>query len=207
MAGTTRADLIEVGRALHGRGWTPATSGNFSARLDDGQILVTASGKDKGALTEDDFLIVNEQGEPRDADASRKPSAETLLHTSLYKWSSEIQVVLHTHSVQSVSLTRRNPGENHLTIGNLEILKAFPGIQTHEVQVRIPIFENTQEMAPLAEAVNKRCREGLDVPGYLIRGHGLYAWGHSVAEAKKHIEAFEYLLECELTSGPGPKGT
>lgn len=207
MAGTIKADLIELGRALHGRGWTPATSGNFSARLGDGQILVTASGKDKGALTEDDFLTVNEQGEASDAGSSLKPSAETLLHTSLYGWSSDIQVVLHTHSVQSVTLTRRNPGEGHLEVGDLEILKAFPGIRTHEVQVHIPIFENSQEMAQLAEAVNKRCQEGLDVPGYLIRGHGLYAWGGSVAEAKKHIEAFEYLIECELASGRGPKGT
>lgn len=194
------AELITLGKLLHQRGWTPATSGNFSARLPDGQILVTASGKDKGALTEADFLAVNSRGEPIDSGSLARPSAETLLHTALYAWSDEIHVVLHTHSVHSTVLTRLQHDEDRLEISGYEILKAFPGINSHEVRVEIPIFENSQDMVKLAEAVTKRCRQGLDLPGFLIRGHGLYTWGGSASEAKRHIEAFEFLLECELAT-------
>jgi len=193
-----KQQLVELTTYFHQRGWTPATSSNFSARVDQERILVTVSGKDKGTLTDDDFMLVNYQGQPVDSDPNKKPSAETLLHTQLYNWHQDIQVVLHTHSVNATVLSMKLDQQDHLRLDGYEVLKAFPSITSHEVSVDLPIFDNTQDISALSELVDNACHQGIDIPGYLIRGHGLYAWGNSFAEAKKHIEALEFFLECEL---------
>jgi len=66
MAATTlaeaRAAIVAVGRWLDGKGWAPATAGNYSMRLGDGSFAVTVSGRHKGRLTEDDVMTVDAEG-------------------------------------------------------------------------------------------------------------------------------------------------
>lgn len=184
--------LIDIGGRLHDRGWLPATSGNLSVRLGDGSIAITVSGTHKGSLHESDVMRVNREG--RTIDDHRQPSAETLLHTQIYSAFPEVGVVLHTHSVNATVLSRRLG--RSWEIDDLEILKAFPGIDTHESRVSVPVFDNDQDMMRLAAEVERYLYEG--PPGYLIRGHGLYAWGADMKAAFRHLEAFEFLLQCEL---------
>ncbi|NQD95322.1 methylthioribulose-1-phosphate dehydratase, partial [Pseudomonas sp. CrR25] len=96
--------IIEAGRFLYGRGWSPATSSNYSVRLSASEALLTVSGKHKGELGADDVLATDLQG--RSLEAGKRPSAETLLHTQLYSWKPEIGAVLHTHSVNATVLSR-----------------------------------------------------------------------------------------------------
>ncbi|MBI1195430.1 MAG: methylthioribulose 1-phosphate dehydratase [Gammaproteobacteria bacterium] len=184
--------LIDVGGRLHDRGWLPATSGNLSVRLGDGSIAITVSGAHKGGLRESDLMRVN--GEGRAIDDHRRPSAETLLHTQIYATFPEVGVVLHTHSVNATVISRLLG--RSWEIDDLEILKAFPGIDTHESRVSVPVFDNDQDMVRLAGEVERHLHDG--PPGYLIRGHGLYAWGADMDAAVRHLEAFEFLLQCEL---------
>ncbi|MEL7372261.1 MAG: class II aldolase/adducin family protein, partial [Myxococcota bacterium] len=51
--------LIDVGRFLFSKGWVPATSGNLSVRLDDGTIMVTASGHHKGELSPEGLMQID----------------------------------------------------------------------------------------------------------------------------------------------------
>lgn len=187
--------IIEAGRFLYGRGWSPATSSNYSARLSASEALLTVSGKHKGQLTSDDVLATDMAG--NSLEPGKRPSAETLLHTQLYRWSAGINAVLHTHSVNATVLSRVTEGAQ-LVFEDYELQKAFSGITTHQGQVVVPIFENDQDIARLASRVQPWLDAHPDCVGYLIRGHGLYTWGASLQDALRQIEAFEFLFECEL---------
>lgn len=187
-------DIIEAGRFLYGQGWNPATSGNYSARLDAEYAALTASGKHKGKLKPADILVVDMAGQPRDP--STTPSAETLLHTTVYRMRPEVGAVLHTHSVNGTVLSLLEPGS--LVIQGYEMLKAIAGIKTHETSYTLPNFPNTQDMTALSQDLEAELEKREDLVGFLIAGHGLYAWGRDMAEAKRHIEAFEFLFACEL---------
>ncbi|HJW45001.1 MAG TPA: methylthioribulose 1-phosphate dehydratase [Lysobacter sp.] len=188
-------EIIVNVRELSARGWTPATSSNFSQRIDDQHVAITVSGRDKGKLTEDDIMVVDLDGNPVTTD--RKSSAETLLHTQLYKRFPEIGCVLHTHSHNQTVASRLYSGAGHVHLDGYELLKAFSGTTTHDVEMDVPVFPNTQDMHTLAAQVDALL-DRQRLWGYLIDGHGLYAWGRDMAEARRHLEAFEFLLGCEL---------
>ena len=188
-------EIIEAGRFLYGRGWSPATSSNYSARLSSTEALLTVSGKHKGQLGIDDVLATDLSG--NSLEPGKKPSAETLLHTQLYSWRPEIGAVLHTHSVNATVLSRLTPGDS-IEFEDYELQKAFSGVSTHESTVLVPIFDNDQDIERLAAKVQPWLEAHPDCVGYLIRGHGLYTWGARMSDALRQIEAFEFLFECEL---------
>ncbi len=187
------AQLIAAGRALDARGLVPATSGNLSARLSDGRFAVTASGPHKGRLTADDVLAVD--GEGRSADG-RRASAETGLHLQLYRRLPDVHAVLHPHAPAATVLSRLSG--DRVVLEGYELLKALPGIETHDVEVVVPVFDNDQEIPRLAARVEAWMDDHGPPLGYLIRSHGLYTWGANVEAALRHVEAFEFLFECEL---------
>ncbi len=188
-------EIIAAGRFLYGRGWSPATSSNYSARLSPSEALLTVSGKHKGQLGRDDVLATDLQG--NSLEAGKKPSAETLLHTQLYQWRADIGAVLHTHSVNATVLSRATAA-NELVFEDYELQKAFSGTTTHESRVLVPIFDNDQDIARLAAKVQPWLEQHPECVGYLIRGHGLYTWGAQMSDALRQVEAFEFLFECEL---------
>lgn len=188
-------ELIRAGRFLNSRGWVPATSSNFSARLDDGSIAVTVSGRHKGDLNEAAIMRVDAEGKA--LDAGKRPSAETLLHSALYRRFPGVGAVLHTHSVNATVLSRLLEGE--LVFEDYELLKAFSGIASHEARMTVPVFPNDQDIPRLSRQVEGYMDGHDPVHGYLIAGHGLYTWGKDMQEALRHIEAFEFLFECDIT--------
>jgi methylthioribulose-1-phosphate dehydratase len=189
------AEIIANVRELAAAGLTPATSSNFSSRLDDARAAITVSGRDKGKLTEADIMVVDFDGKAVGSDHA--PSAETLLHTQLYKRFPEIGCVLHTHSQAQTIASRLFSGAGHVHFEGYELLKAFAGNTTHDTAIDIPVLPNTQDMHTLAAQVDALLDQQC-MWGYLIDGHGLYAWGRDMAEARRHLEAFEFLLGCEL---------
>lgn len=187
--------ITAVGQRLDGRGLAAATSGNYSARLADGRIAITVSGRHKGRLSAKDVMVVDERGSPLE---DQRPSAETALHTLLYGLYPHVNGVLHVHSVASTTLSRHLDTAGEVLLQGYEMLKAFPGISTHEAALRVPVFENSQDIPMLAESVARRLREQPAVSAYLIRGHGAYGWGEDLEEAERVMEALEHLLLCEI---------
>jgi len=188
-----RRQIVAVGRWLDGKGWAPATSGNYSARLDDGSFAVTVSGRHKGRLSEDDVMRVSAQGESLDG---KKPSAETALHLAIYRSLPEAGAVLHSHSPDSVGLSRAVAGDGFALTGH-EMLKALPGNPTHDATVVLPIVDNSQDMTVIDAAITPALLAPGAPPAYLIRGHGLYGWGSDMAEAERVIEAIEFMVATE----------
>ena len=187
-------ELVEAGQQLYAMGMVPATSGNFSALMSDGNLAITVSGRHKGKLTLDDIMRVDATGKSLDG---KKPSAETLLHVQIYNRFKQAGVVLHPHSVNATVLSRLC--KNKLILQDYELLKAFPGIDSHDCKIDVPVFENDQDITRLAAQI-ERYMVNYQGPlhGYLIAGHGFYTWGNNLADALRHVEAFEFLFECEL---------
>jgi len=188
--------IVEAGRFLYQRGWSPATSSNYSARIDDEHIAITVSGRHKGQLGAGDVMVVDLSGQP--VQSSCRSSAETRLHTVLYELFPEVGAVLHTHSVKATVLSRLLDPGRALELEGYELQKAFSGVQTHESVLTVPVFDNTQNIDALAGDTKAWFAEHPEQPGYLIRGHGLYTWGNTMADCLRHVEAFEFLFECEL---------
>ena len=192
-----RAEAIaKAGRKLGALGLTPATSSNFSMRLDADHLAITISGRDKGALTADDIMVVDRDGKA--VGTAARPSAETLLHTQIYARFPEANAVLHTHSRTQTVASRLYSKEGVIRFEGYELQKAIAGHTTHESQLDLPVFPNTQHMPELVAKVDTWIDAGKPLYGYLIDGHGIYTWGRDMAETERHIEAFEFLLNCEL---------
>lgn len=185
--------ICAAGRFIDSKGWVPATSGNFSVRLPDGTIAITVSGKHKGRLELDDIMLIDGEAHALDG---KKPSAETLLHTALYKRFQSVRCILHPHSINAMLVSKIFRTE--IVLENYELLKAFNGITTHESRVVIPIFANDQNIPRLAGQVEDYMNLNNDCCGYVIAGHGLYTWGNSIEDALRHLEALDYLFDCEL---------
>ncbi|RMN21732.1 hypothetical protein ALQ63_02657 [Serratia plymuthica] len=177
------------------KGWCPATGGNMSLRLDNQRCLVTESGKDKGSLTETDFLLV--ETATNHGPSGRTPSAETGLHTLIYRLYPQIGAVLHTHSVNATVLSRVERSDG-LVLQGYEMQKSLGGQSSHLDSVIIPIFDNDQDIPRLAARVAAYAEVTPLQYGFLVRGHGLYCWGRQVAEARRHLEGLEFLFQCEL---------
>ncbi len=192
-------ELIECGKLFHSRGWSVGTSSNYSVVLtqDPVDLIVTASGFDKGRLQRENFVRVGHDGQPS-SPRQPKSSAETMLHVVLAKRAEPVGSILHTHSIWGTLLSQHFFTAGGFEISGFEMLKGLEGITTHETNVWIPVFDNTQDIAALAVQVENLYRANPEKIrfGFLIRQHGLYTWGKDVFAARRHIEILEFLFEC-----------
>lgn len=188
------AEIAQTGRAFHARGWALGTSGNYSVVLKEKplRLLITSSGVDKARLDKKHFLHIDEhtnilRGEGR-------PSAESLLHVAVAR-ARGVRCILHTHSVWNTILSDRHAKHKSMAISGYEMLKGLEGVKTHTHQEWIPIFENSQDIPALAKEIEALLKQDSRPHGFLLRAHGLYTWGEDLAQARRHVEIFEFLLE------------
>jgi methylthioribulose-1-phosphate dehydratase len=188
------AALAETGRDFHARGWALGTSGNFSVvlRRDPLRLLITASGLDKSSLRPAHFLQIDAEG--RVLRGRGKPSAESFLHVAVAR-ARRPGAILHTHSVWSTLLSQLHADRGGLALSGYEMLKGLEGVKTHEHCEWLPILENSQDIPALAAQVASALQANPAAHGFLVRGHGLYTWGEDLAQARRHIEILEFLLE------------
>lgn len=181
---------------IHARGWASGTGGNFSVTVDRAplRLLITRSGRDKGRLDPaEDLVLVDARGRPGDG-AEGRPSAETLLHCAIAARVGA-GAVLHTHSVAATLIGEHFLARGVFTLTGYEMLKGFEGVTTHEARVRVPVLANSQDMERLAAEVGALLEPRPAAPGFLLAGHGLYAWGETLDQARRHLEIFEFLFE------------
>jgi methylthioribulose-1-phosphate dehydratase len=192
--------LSEVGKGFYERGWVLGTSGNFSAVVsrEPLRLAITATGLDKGGLKAAQFLEMDEEANVVRGDG--KPSAEALLHLAIVT-GVNADAVLHTHSVWSTVLSGTHAAQGGIALEGFEMLKGLAGVRTHKHREWLPILENSQDMAELAGRVSNVLRESPGIHGFLLKEHGLYTWGKSLQEAKRHVEILEFLMEVLVRSG------
>ncbi|MBE9066756.1 methylthioribulose 1-phosphate dehydratase [Leptolyngbya cf. ectocarpi LEGE 11479] len=187
-----RHDLIDIMQMAHSRGWTLGTGGNFSTVLqrEPLQLLMAPSGVDKGSVEAADLIVVDPQGTVLKGNG--KASAETALHLTLAQYAGA-GGVLHTHSPYATVLSLHFAAQGCVSWQGYEMQKGIAGITTHDTQLDLPVLPNTQDMTALGQKIRVPCA---DWPyGILLAGHGLYAWGNTLFEAKRHLEIYEFLLQ------------
>ncbi|MFX3624095.1 MAG: methylthioribulose 1-phosphate dehydratase [Ectobacillus sp.] len=186
-------ELSDVKKELAARDWFPATSGNISIKVSDVPLtfLITASGKDKTKTTAEDFLLVDKEGMPA-LETNLRPSAETLLHVHIYNHTNA-GCVLHVHTVDNNVIS--NLYHKEVILRDQEIIKAL-NIWEERAEIRIPIIENHAHIPTLGEAFLPHVQG--DTGAVLIRNHGITVWGKDSFDAKKRLEAYEFLFRFHL---------
>ena len=188
-------EIIDAAREFYRRGWVLGTSGNFSviSSREPMRVTITASGLDKGQLDETSFLELDRNGEI--IQGFGKPSAETSLHTTIYQTLPDVGSVLHTHSVWGTILSDVFIERGAIEIEGYEMLKGLSGVTTHEHTETVPIIANSQDYDSLSRHVERVLAVNPAIHGFYLHRHGLYTWGESVADARRHVEIFEFLFE------------
>jgi methylthioribose-1-phosphate isomerase len=215
--------IAATARQLYDRGWMPGTAGNISVRIDAGApasglvspsaarerldvwpaALITASGLSKGELSAGDTVLVGIADTTAHPGQSRKPSAETSIHTAVYR-TRPAGAVVHVHSPFATALatTAARPGDavTPVRISGFELLKGF-GLADPSTAV-IPVFPNWPEVARIGADIDTYLRENPAAPPILfITGHGITTWGDTLAQARDRAECLEAL--CELIARTG----
>ena len=193
---TLREELLNTMQVLHRRGWCDGTGGNFSVirQRHPLQLLMAPSGVDKGSVRDEHLIAVNEHGHVIEGEG--RASAETAIHLRIIE-SLKAGAVLHTHSLAATVLSRWHCSAGCIQLEGWEMLKGLVGINTHASSITIPVISNSQSMDELGEAVTPLLETS--PCGFLVVGHGLYAWGADLDASKRHLEILEFLLKVRLT--------
>jgi methylthioribulose-1-phosphate dehydratase len=189
-----KKQIAETIQHYNSKGWSPATSTNYSFKDEDGMIWVSRSGVDKSQFKADDFISINANGMAIGEFEGILPSAETLIHCALYELFPTTKVILHSHSVYPVLISALI-GQT-ISFNGYEIQKGFEGQITHDEFVDIPIFDNTQDILEFQQTLKNDVLK-IKNHSFIMRKHGTYAWGKNLFEAKRHLETLEYLCQCE----------
>jgi methylthioribulose-1-phosphate dehydratase len=188
-------ELADVKDELAARDWFPGTSGNVSIKVsvDPLTFFVSASGKDKRKRSADDFLLVDSGGNPVER-TSLKASAETGIHSEVYRLT-DAGCCLHIHTIDNNLISELYGDEGEVTFKQVELIKAF-GIWDESGSITVPIVKNYGDLTKLSNAVAKVIKP--ETKAVLIRNHGITVWGKDAFEAKKHLEAFEFLFSYHI---------
>ncbi len=188
-------ELAYTGREFHRLGWASGTNGNYSMLLarKPMRLCMTASGIEKGALDETNFLELDADAEILQGFGT--PSPETFIHLTIYRLIAQARAILHTSSVWGTILSDHFFEQGAVEIEGYEILKGLSGVTTHEHTETVPIVENSQDHIALAHVMENVLRESGGLHAVMLRRSGLYVWGSTVAEARRHVEILEYLFE------------
>ena len=189
-----KEEIASTIRAYNAKGWSPATSTNYSFKFENSEIYVSKSGIDKSQFSADDFMTVDKNAKGTGDFFTSKPSAETLIHCILYELFPETKVILHSHSVYPVLISQTH--ENSVEFEGYEIQKGFDGQTTHDATIEIPIFNNTQDMIEFSNIL-KENKNRIKNHSFIMKKHGTYVWGKNLFEAKRHLETLEYLCQCK----------
>jgi methylthioribulose-1-phosphate dehydratase len=194
-------EIVEIGKGFYSRGWALGTSGNFSAVVQTNplRLAITASGLDKGRLLPKDILEIDV--DERVTFGKGRPSSEAAIHVAIVRARSAGSV-LHTHSVWSTVLSEVHAREGGLELRGYEMLKGLRNVTSHEHRECLPILDNSQDMRELSVKVAHLLERQPEIHAFLLRGHGLYTWGATPGEAKRHVEILEFLMEVLVRSKP-----
>ncbi len=188
-------ELAETGRQFYQRGWALGTSGNFSILLARKplRLCITAAGNEKGTLDETNFLELDDDAEI--LQGFGRPSDEALVHLTIYRLRPKARCILYSHSVWGTLLSDKMYVDGAISLHGYEVLKGFGGVTSHEHTETVPIIENSQDYIAQSHVIENVLHDAGDIHGIFVRKHGLFTWGETVAEARRHVEIFEFLFE------------
>ena len=178
MIDVVKNELIEYGKLAGVKNFTPGFSGNLSARCGN-KILITATGTANGYLSEDDFALIDFEGNI--IEGNKKPSSEKMLHVEFYKQREDINYIFHVHSpyLTAFSAAGKALDKNILA----EIVYCFDYIPLGSKE----LVENTSKFFKDFDVV-------------LMANHGVIVGGKDVKDAYLKLELCEAYAQTVLFS-------
>lgn len=187
-----RAEICQTGLSLHRRGFTVGSSGNISAKLEDGW-LITPTDICLGSLTPDAIAKVNLNGEWI---SGAKPSKTLILHRAIYESNPAVTGIVHTHSTHLVAMTLGAVWQSDAIL---------PPITPYQVMKvgRIPLIGYRRPGAPDVAALAADL--ATTVKGIMLERLGPVVWGPSVTKAAEILEELEETAKLWLMTNPKPQ--
>ena len=180
-----RRELVRFSKWLSRLGFMPGTSGNLSARLDEGRLLVTPTGMSKFLLKPSDMVIVDLQG--RLLSGTRIVTSEVCMHLVVYEMRKDILAVIHSHPPIATGFACAGRGldqvlcqEGVMTLGAVPLAE-YATTGTDEVAASLRPFICGHE-------------------AILMANHGAVTYGSGLLEAFLRMETVEHLAHIELVA-------
>lgn len=187
-----REEICQTGLSLHRRGFTVGSSGNISAKLEDGW-LITPTDVCLGSLTPDVIAKVNTKGEWV---SGAKPSKTLVLHRAIYASNPDVTGIVHTHSTHLVAMTLGDVWQQDAIL---------PPITPYQVMKvgRIPLISYRRPGAP--DVATLAAGLATTVKGIMLERLGPVIWATSVTKAAEILEELEETAKLWLMTDPKPE--
>ncbi|WP_431967925.1 S-methyl-5-thioribose-1-phosphate isomerase [Nocardia sp. bgisy134] len=195
------AELAAIAKELYGRGWMPGTAGNLSVRAG-ATAVITGSGLSKGELTPADMVTVSVADSTPLPGLRRKPSAETTIHTAVYR-TTDAAAVVHVHSPYATVLATEAGAAERETILRITDFELIKGLGSADpTAIDIPVFPNWRDVPRIGADIERYLRDNPSAPPVLcIAGHGITTWGENLSRARDRAECLEALCELVIRTG------
>jgi L-fuculose-phosphate aldolase len=183
---TAREEILEAGKRLKERFFVAANDGNISVRLPGGKFLITPTGVNKGDMTAEMLLTVDEQGGV--LSGNLKPSSEMKMHLAVYRQRPDAQAIVHAHPPTATGFaTSRIRLDQDVILP--EVVFGLGRIGFSEY--------GTPTTQQVPEAVS---REIAGCDALLLANHGALTVGTSVMQAYYRMETLEMYARIRMVT-------
>lgn len=198
---STRELVCELCRNFFEAGWVTGTGGSISIRHGN-RIYMTPSGVQKERIAPDELFVLDIDGNVLSTPAMKPTFTPKLSDCSplfLHAFKQRhAGAVLHSHALSTNLVTSLCEGQAAFRISHQEMIKGIAGHGYFDELV-VPIIENTAHEHELADALGECIANNPKSCAVLVRRHGMYVWGKTWEEAKRHGECLHYLFEVALS--------
>src|SRR5438132_163425 len=171
-----KEQICEIGRRVYHKGFAAANDGNITIRLNEREVLCTATMVSKGFMKPDDICKVDPEG--KQLAGSRRRTSEVLLHLAVYKHRPDINGVVHCHP----------PHATAFAVAREPIPKCIlPEVEVFLGEVPMAIYETpgTQKFAETIVPYVKDCNT------IILANHGTVSWGPNLENAYFNTEIID----------------
>jgi methylthioribulose 1-phosphate dehydratase/enolase-phosphatase E1 len=198
---TVRELVCELCRQFFEAGWVTGTGGSISIRHGN-RIYMTPSGVQKERILPDELYVVDIEGAvlaaPEQKPGCRPPKLSDCSPLFLHAFKQRnAGAVLHSHAICCNLVTSLFEGQSEFRISHQEMIKGINGYGYFD-ELAIPIIENTAWEHELADSLGEAIANNPKACAVLVRRHGMYVWGDTWEQAKRHGECLHYLFEVAL---------
>ena len=179
---TIKKNIVAVGRLLWEKELVSGLNGNISARVDDFQVLLTATKTCLGLLQVKDILLMTLEG---DVLEEGEVSSEKLIHTEVYKNFPETQAIIHTHT----TYTNAYFLEKDVLLPRIFESKLFLG----EVGCITQYTPAVTDAKPVVEALRKN-------NVMVLRNHGVVSTGKDLFDCFLLVQSLEEAVKIDAIS-------
>jgi L-fuculose-phosphate aldolase len=186
-----KKELIKICRMLYDKDLVSAADGNISVKIDKNRILTTPSKVNKGYLTEDMLVVVDNEGKV--IEGTHKCSSEIKLHLKIYAEREDVNAVIHTHPPYATAFAlAHEPIKESYLVETLVILKNIASA---------PYGTPSTDEVPESIANVVKSSEAI-----LMENHGAVTYGADLFDAYNKMEALENVAKTiifsKLLGGP-----